>query len=166
MPPHLAQVNIGPIKAPLEDPVMAGFVARLDEINALADRSPGFVWRLQTPEGNATYLRPFDDDRILFNMSVWETVEALRHYVYQSPHAGVLRQRTDWFARFDGVYQALWWVPAGHRPSIDEARQRLASLAEKGPTPFAFTFKQVFPPDDAVIRATDWSTFRPCPAAT
>ena len=162
---HLAQVNIARMKTPLDDPAMAGFVARLDEINALADRSPGFVWRLQTSEGNATYLRPYDDDRILFNMSVWETVEDLRRYVYQSVHRELLRQRSDWFARFDGVYMALWWVPAGHRPSIDEAKQRLAAIAEKGATPFAFTFQQVFPPDQAVIDATDWSGFDPCPAS-
>jgi len=161
---QLAQVNIARMNTPLEDPAMAGFVARLDEINAVADRSPGFVWRLQTSEGNATYLRPYDDDRILFNMSVWESVESLRAYVYQSVHVELLRQRSDWFARFDGVYMALWWVPTGHRPSVDEAKKRLASLSEKGATPFAFTFKQPFPPDEAVIRATDWSGFEPCPA--
>ncbi len=152
---HLAQVNIGRMNTPLEDPAMAGFVTRLDEINALADRSPGFVWRLQDSAGNATYLRPYDDDRILFNMSVWETVEDLRQYVYQGVHVELLRQRNDWFARFEGAYMALWWVPAGHRPSIDEAKKRLASVAEKGATPFAFTFKQVFAPDEAVLRATD-----------
>ncbi len=86
---HIAQVNIGRMKAALEDPVMAGFVARLEEINALADRSPGFVWRLQTSEGNATYLRPYDDDRILFNMSVWESIEQLKRYVYYTAHVEV-----------------------------------------------------------------------------
>ena len=149
---HLAQVNIARMNTPLEDPAMAGFVARLDEINALADGSPGFVWRLQTPAGNATYLRPYEDDRILFNLSVWETVEDLRRYVYESAHVELLRQRHQWFARFEGAYVALWWVPAGHRPSIDEAKQRLASIAEKGPTPFAFTFKQLLPPDRALSR--------------
>jgi len=89
---HLAQVNIARMKAPLDDPRMAGFVARLDEINALADRSPGFVWRLQTTEGNATALRPYDDDRILLNMSVWETVAYLQHYVYRTAHAELLGQ--------------------------------------------------------------------------
>src|SRR5713226_4460057 len=98
---HIAQVNIGRMKAALEDPVMAGFVARLEEINALADRSPGFVWRLQTSGGNATYLRPYDDDRILFNMSVWESIEQLRHYVYCSAHVEVLRDRHEWFSRFE-----------------------------------------------------------------
>lgn len=162
---HLAQVNIARMKAALEDPVMAGFVARLEEINALADRSPGFVWRLQTPEGNATYLRPYDDDRILFNMSVWESVDALKQYVYRSAHAAVLRQRQDWFEKFSGVYTALWWVPVGHIPSIDEAKKRLAYLDAHGPTQFAFPFQQVFEPDEEFQRAIDWSAFLPCPAA-
>ena len=162
---HLAQVNIARMKAALEDPVMAGFVARLEEINALADQSPGFVWRLQTPEGDATYLRPYDDDRILFNMSVWESVDALKQYVYRSAHAAVLRQRQDWFEKFRGVYAALWWVPVGHIPSIDEAKKRLAYLEAHGPTQFAFTFTQVFEPDEAFQRAIDWSGFLPCPAA-
>lgn len=144
-PMHLAQVNIGRVKGPPDSPVMAGFMARLDEINALAERSPGFVWRLQTPAGNATDLRPYDDDTILINMSVWESLEELRAYVFESSHRELLRQRREWFEKFEGVYAALWWVPAGHRPSIEEAKQRLAHLAANGPTPFAFTFKDPFP---------------------
>ena len=147
---HLAQINIGRLKAPLDDPSMFGFVSKLDEINALADRTPGFVWRLQTEEGNATSLRPFDDDRIALNMSVWESLEALRRYVYDGAHAEVLRQRRDWFEKFDRVYLALWWVPSGHIPSIDEAKIRLASLEKNGPTAFAFTFKTTFTPEEAM----------------
>lgn len=162
---HIAQVNIGRVKAPVEDPIMAGFVARLDEINALAERSPGFVWRLQTSEGNATYFRPYpEDDRILINMSVWETIESLRHYVYQTAHAELLRQRQAWFEKFAGSYTALWWVPAGHRPGMDEATKRLAYLEKHGPTQFAFTFKTTFAPDEQFQRAIDWSSFQPCPA--
>jgi Domain of unknown function (DUF3291) len=162
---HLAQINIGRVKAPIEDPLMAGFVARLDELNALADRSPGFVWRLQTTAGNATYFRPFpEDDRILMNMSVWETIEALRHYVYKTVHAELLRQRHEWFEQFEGAYTALWWVPAGHLPGIDEAKKRLAYLDKHGPTEFAFTFKTIFQPDEQFQRAIDWSSFEPCPA--
>ena len=142
---HLAQVNIGRIRAPLDTPLLAGFVARLDEINALAEESPGFVWRLQTPEGNATALRPYDDDRMLINMSVWESVEHLGAFVFGSRHRELLQQRRDWFEKLEGVYAALWWVPPGHRPSIEEAKQRLAHLAEKGPTPYAFSFKDSFP---------------------
>jgi len=152
------------MKAQLDNPLMAGFVARLDEINALADHSPGFVWRLQTPAGNATYLRPYDDDRILVNMSVWETVEALKQYVYHSVHAELLRQRQQWFEKFDGIYSALWWVPLGHLPGVDEAKKRLAYLDAHGPTQFAFTFKTVFPPDAEYQRTIDWSSFEPCPA--
>src|ERR1035438_4503683 len=161
---QIAQVNIGRMKGQLEDPVMAGFVARLDQINALADSSPGFVWRLQTSDGNATYLRPYNDDRILFNMSVWETAEDLRHYVFKTAHAEMLRQRQAWFERFAGVYTALWWVPAGHIPGVDEAKMRLAHLEALGPTQFAFTFKTVSPPDEEFQRQIDWSSFRPCPA--
>jgi len=162
---HIAQVNIGRILAPLDDLEMAGFVTRLDEINALADRSPGFVWRLQTSEGNATYLRPYpEDDRILLNMSVWESIEALKHYVYQTVHAELLRQRREWFEKFSRNYLALWWVPAGHLPGIDEAKKRIAHLDEHGPTEFAFTFKKTFPPDEEFQRSIDWSSFEPCPA--
>lgn len=162
---HIAQVNIGRVKAPVEDPIMAGFVARLDEINALAERSPGFVWRLQTSEGNATYFRPYpEDDRILINMSVWQTIESLRHYVYQTAHAELLRQRQAWFEKFAGSYTALWWVPAGHRPGMDEATKRLAHLEKHGPTQFAFTFKATFEPDEQFQKAIDWSSFQPCPA--
>lgn len=161
---HIAQVNIGRILGPIDGPVMAGFVARLDGINALADRSPGFVWRLQTSDGNATYFRPYEDDRIIVNMSVWETIEDLRHYVYKSAHAELLRQRQEWFEKFAGSYTALWWVPAGHRPGIDEAKKRLAYLEKYGPTEFAFTFKKTFPPDEQFQQAIDWLSFLPCPA--
>ena len=162
---HLAEVNIARMNAPLDSAEMADFVARIAETNALADRSPGFVWRLATEAGDATYLRPYDDDRILFNMSVWESVDALKQYVYGSAHRDLLRQRQDWFLKMDGMVLALWWVPAGHRPSVDEARKRLARLEAEGPTPFAFTFRQPFPPDPGVIEATDWTSFEPCPAA-
>lgn len=161
---HIAQVNIGRIRADLDDPIMAGFVRRLDEINALADGSPGFVWRLQTNEGNATYLRPFEDSRMLLNMSVWESVEALRNYVYKSAHRELLRQRHAWFKKLESAYTALWWVPAGHIPGIDEAKRRIVHLDTHGPTQFAFTFQNVFPVDDEYQRGIDWSSFVPCPA--
>jgi Domain of unknown function (DUF3291) len=161
---HIAQVNIGRVRAPLDDSLMAGFVARLDEINALADRSPGFVWRLQTSEGNATYFRPYDDDRILLNMSVWTTIETLKNYVYRTAHAELLQQRQAWFERFDRTYLALWWVPEGHIPGVDEAKKRVASLDDHGPTQFAFTFKKIFQPDEEFQQGIDWSSFRPCPA--
>jgi hypothetical protein len=161
---HVAQVNIGKIRAPLEDAQMAGFVNRLEDINALADGSPGFVWRLQTPAGNATYLRPYDDDRILVNMSVWESIEAIKNYVYRTAHAELLRHRQEWFEAFVGSYMALWWVPVGHIPGVDEAKKRLAYLEKHGPSQFAFTFKSVFAPDEEFQRGIDWSSFQPCPA--
>jgi hypothetical protein len=162
---HIAQINIGRAKGPVEDPMMAGFMTRLDDLNALADRSPGFVWRLQTLEGNATYFRPYEhDDRILLNMSVWETIDALRHYVYKTAHAEILRHREEWFERFAGIYLALWWVPVGHIPGIDEAKKRLAHLDQHGPTQFAFTFQTMVQPDEQFQQTIDWSSFEPCPA--
>ena len=142
---HLAQVNIGRLRAPLDSPESAGFVAALDPINALADAAPGFVWRLQTDEGDATSIRPFDDDTILVNMSVWTSFEALHTFVYRSDHRRVLAQRREWFERMDAVIVALWWVPSGHRPTVTEAKERLETLGRLGPTPDAFTFRSPFP---------------------
>jgi hypothetical protein len=120
-------------------------MANLDRINALAEASPGFVWRLQTEEGNATSLRPFDE-QTLVNMSVWEDLESLRAYVYRSDHAGFLRRRGEWFQHLVEAYTVLWWVPRGHRPTTDEAGQKLAHLRREGPGPEAFTFRRAFPP--------------------
>lgn len=142
---HLAQLNIASMKAPLEDPLMSGFVEQLDKINALADDSPGFVWRLQTEEGDATSLRAFDNPDILVNMSVWESVEALHHYVYRSAHLEVLRDKKLWFETMKDVHMVLWWIPAGHIPSVEEAKQRLQLLSENGPGPDAFSFRKRFP---------------------
>ena len=143
---HLAEVNIARMLAPLTDPVMAGFVARLDEINALADGSSGFIWRFQGDSGNATYLRPYDDDRILFNLSVWESVEHLKQYTYRSQHSELVRQRKDWFSKFDGPYYTMWWIAAGHIPTIEEAKTRLEYLRANGECDYAFSFKKTFPP--------------------
>jgi len=143
---ELAQVNIGRLSAPVESPQIAEFVAALDPINRLADTSPGFVWRLQTAEGNATAIHSFDDELIISNMSVWESIEALRAFVYTTAHTGIMRRRREWFETYVTSYMALWWVPAGHRPTIEEAKERLAALDRDGPTPFAFTFRQPFDP--------------------
>src|SRR5689334_6665099 len=140
---HLAQINIARMRAPLADPLMADFVAQLAPINALADQSPGFVWRLQSEGGDATAFRPYGDAPILVNMSVWESVEYLRAYVYRSAHTGVMRGRKQWFEKFDGAYYALWWVPAGHRPTVEEGRARLDHLREHGETAYAFSFQQI-----------------------
>ena len=151
---HLAQVNIATMRAPLEDPLMQRFVDQIDFINALADRSPGFVWRLQTEEGDATAVRAYDDACILFNLSVWESIGALHDYVYRSAHLEVLKDRKQWFEPMQQRHMALWWVPAGHLPSVEEARDRLEHLQKNGPTPQAFTFQRRFaPPDTAVASA-------------
>ena len=142
---HLAQANVARMRGPLDSPVMTGFVARLAEINALADAAPGFVWRLQTGDGDATSIRAFDDERILLNLSVWESAEALRDYVYQSRHQELLRQRRDWFETMDPASVVLWWTPVGHRPGVSEGVERLDQLRRNGPGPAAFTFRARFP---------------------
>lgn len=147
---HLAQVNIGRIRAPLAEPIMDGFRNQLDIINALADATPGFVWRLQTEEGNAMAIRPFaGDERMAINLSVWQSLEALQQFVYRSAHAASLRDRKEWFEPMDGPILALWWIPAGHIPTVAEAIERLRLLAERGPSPDAFTFRKPYPPADA-----------------
>lgn len=147
---ELAQLNIALMKAPLDSPGMADFVANLAPVNALAERSPGFVWRLQDEEGDATAIRPFGPE-VLVNLSVWRDVASLTDFVYRSVHVEMLRRRKDWFERASGMHQVLWWVPRGHRPDVREAAARLARLHEHGPTPEAFTFRQTFlAPDESV----------------
>jgi hypothetical protein len=148
---HIAQLNIGRALAPVDSPLLDDFNAALDPVNALADRAPGFVWRLQTDEGNATAIRPFeDDDRMIVNMSVWESIDALASFVYRSDHVAVMRRRREWFERIR-VFMVLWWVPAGHTPSVEEALERLEHLREHGPTSHAFTFKARFDADEALV---------------
>lgn len=142
---QLAQVNLGLPREPLDSPLLADFVAALDPINRIADDSPGFVWRLQTDDGNATAVQWASDQRLIVNMSVWESIESLSDFVYRSQHTDVMRQRRKWFEGMS-LYMALWWVPAGHIPTVAEAEERVAHLAEHGPTPFAFTFRRAFPP--------------------
>jgi len=149
---ELAQVNIALAREPLDSPLLADFFAALPEINALADASPGFVWRLVGDGGDATGIRAFGDDRIIVNMSTWASIEALADYVFRSAHAGVMRERRKWFTAMKESYVALWWVPAGHRPTPREAEQRLEHLRTHGPTAFAFTFKQPFPPPGASVK--------------
>ena len=142
---HIAQINIGRILAPIDDSIMADFVSQLPPINALADASPGFVWRLQTESGDATSIRVYQDEMVAINMSVWESVDALKEYVYKSAHSGVLRDRKRWFEKFNGPYYALWWVPAGHLPSTQEGKEKLEYLREHGDSEYAFSFSHVFP---------------------
>lgn len=142
---HIAQLNIARLRAPLDDPLMAQFVERLEPVNRLADESPGFVWRLQTDEGNSTAIRPFDDQSILTNMSVWESIEALRAFVLHPNHTRVMRESSKWFTPLDGPHLVLWWLRAGDIPTLDEGRERLERVAASGPMPEAFTFARTFP---------------------
>ena len=151
---ELAQLNVGRLVAPVSSPQIAGFVAELAPVNAIADQAPGFVWRLQTEAGDATSIRPTQDDLFLINMSVWESIDALHAFTYRSDHRTVFARRFEWFERADGPNVVLWWVPAGTIPSPDEALGRLRLLAERGPTPDAFGFKSTFPPPDEDVAVT------------
>jgi hypothetical protein len=158
---HLAQINLARMVAPLEDPVMAAFVAQLDAVNAAADRSEGFVWRLQGDAGDATAVRVFDDPTILVNMSVWSSAEALLKYVYQSGHGPVLRDRARWFSRMTEAHLALWWIPEAAPATVEEALRRLEFLRAHGETPFAFTFRRRFEaPSADVVRLLDGRVLR------
>ncbi len=142
----LAEANVARLRAPLDDPSLADFVNNLDRINQLAEQSPGFIWRLQTEDGNATALRVFDDDQILVNLSVWENRDSLFAYVYKSQHVDFFRRRREWFEKLDMPIVVMWWIPANHRPTLEEAKNRLEHLQQHGPTPYAFTFKERFEP--------------------
>ena len=151
---HLAEANVAYMRAPQDDPLLADFVARLDEINALAEKSPGFVWRYisDSRDPNA---REYDDVMVLFNMSVWRDIDALHNFTYRTAHAELFANRKKWFddamARMQSRNMALWWIPVGHIPTVDEARQRLQQLTKDGPTPSAFTFKQRFSPQGVLL---------------
>jgi hypothetical protein len=145
---ELAQLNIGIMKGPLDSAVMADFVANLEPINALADSAPGFVWRLKSEEGNATEFRPLGDE-IIVNMSVWKDLEALNQFVYKSDHVKIMRRRKEFFERMKEAFMVLWWVRRGHRPSVEEAIEKLEQLRKAGPTAEAFTFREPFPAPDS-----------------
>ena len=141
---HLAQLNIGRIRYETDDPRMADFMNNLARVNAIAERSPGFVWRYSDTSGNATETRPFaDDPKMLVNMSVWESVEALEKFVWQTVHTRIYSRKHEWFEKLDGAYFVLWHVPAGHRPSIAEAIERLEHLKTHGPSAYAFGWQDV-----------------------
>ena len=141
---HLAEVNVGRLKAPIDHPMIKDFADNLDRINALAESSPGFVWRLKGDGNNATDLAIDGDPLFIPNLSVWEDVPSLGAYVYRSGHVEIMRRRKEWFEHME-TYMALWWVPVGDEPTVEEALEKLALLKAHGPTPSAFTFKSPFP---------------------
>jgi GH43 family beta-xylosidase len=148
---YLAQINIARMVAPIDHPVMAEFVRQLDPINALADASPGFIWRLQSATGNATDISYNDDPMIIVNMSVWDSLEALQQFVYKSHHVGVFRDRAKWFEKSSAPTYALWWVPKGHIPTVNEGRARLEHYRKHGATPYSFWFQKFFPEPEEVL---------------
>jgi hypothetical protein len=143
---ELAELNIARLLAPLDSPQLADFVSGLEHVNGLAEAAPGFVWRLKDDDtDDATTIRIFEDDWILVNMSVWQSPELLRAFVYDEEHRAYLRRRREWFERLDEAVTVLWWVPAGHRPTVAEARDRLEYLRKHGTTQYAFGFSDPIP---------------------
>ena len=152
---HLAQLNIARMLAPIDSPVMADFVANLDRINAIAENSKGFVWRLKDDSNNATSIRIFDDDFLIVNMSVWQNVDALFRFAYQSDHLEIFKRRTEWFEKMPEMHMVLWYVPEGSMPSVADAVERLTHLRQRGETPYAFSFKKRFTPEEAVAASNE-----------
>lgn len=141
---HLAQINIAQAQDSMDSVLMQGFVERLDEINQLADDADGFIWRLQTEEGDATTIQAFDDPLLMVNMSVWKDIESLKHYVYRTRHVELIRDRDAWFNKQVKMHQALWWVLVGHTPTVDEGKKNLEYLQNNGSSKTAFTFAKPF----------------------
>lgn len=158
---HLAQLNIARLLAPLDSPQLADFVDNLDRINALAEQSPGFVWRLQTEDGDATGIDYFGADQIA-NLSVWTSMQALHDYVYRSAHVEVMRRKLEWFHKMAEAHMVLWWVPAGQIPTVEQAAARLQLLRDRGSTAEAFSFKKAFPAPTEVVAVDSWDG--QCPA--
>lgn len=152
----LAQLNIARMLAPdINHPIMADFVSQLDTINQLAEQSDGFVWRLKGDGNDATSLRPFDDERIIVNMSVWSSAEQLQAFVFKSMHTVVMKDRRKWFEKPDQMMTVLWWIPAGHVPTVGEAKERLEYLNKNGSGPHAFTFREVWPDSEIINETVD-----------
>jgi hypothetical protein len=161
---HLAQVNVSRLLAPIDSALLKDFVNRLDDVNALADTAPGFVWRLRTEDNNATAIRIFDDADLIVNMSVWKSTDALADFVFRNrDHLGVMRRRREWFAVPTEAMTALWWVPAGAVPTVADAEDRLRHLRRHGPTPYAFGFRTPRPAPGTATATSDDDWF--CPIA-
>lgn len=152
---HIAELNIGRLVAPVDDPRVADFVDNLTRINQLGHQTPGFVWQLLTEDGDSTAFRIFEGDDMLINLTVWEDIESLYKFAYSSEHVEFFRRRREWFHKLvDYPALVLWWVPAGHQPTLAEARDKVLYLKEHGPTPLAFTFKQRFTVEDMLQAQT------------
>ncbi len=147
---HLSQINIARMLAPLDDPVMADFVNNLDRINALAEQSPGFVWRLKDDNDNATSINVFNDSFIIINMSVWKDKKSLFDFTYSSDHVEIFKRKKEWFEKMAGMHMALWYVEDRCFPTPEEAKERLNHLREYGETPYAFSFKRQFSQEEAL----------------
>jgi hypothetical protein len=159
---HLALFNIATLRAPMDHPQIDDFRTNLDPINELAERSPGFVWRLQDESGNATNITPYPDPMVITNMAVWESIDQLADFTYRSGHLGFLRRRHDFFEPSTAPILVLWWIPEGHLPTMEEAMARLEHLRQHGPTAHAFTFRHRYEPGDPeVSKGSDLDT---CPA--
>jgi hypothetical protein len=141
---QLAQINIAKLVSPIDSPPIADFVADLDRVNQLAERSKGFIWRLKDETGNATQINPFNDTLLIVNISVWESVEDLKQFVYRSDHVEVYIKRAKWFEKMQEAYMALWWIEAGNFPSAEDGKERLMYLREHGESNYVFSFKKIF----------------------
>ena len=147
---QLAEINIATFRVPMADPVNADFISNLDRVNALAERAPGFVWRLVGEGNNALDVQAFDNPNTAVNLSVWRDLDALANFVYRNEeHRKIMRRRREWFDRME-FHLALWWIAAGHRPTVAEGKARLATLSRVGPSADAFLFNKPFPAPDAV----------------
>ncbi len=143
---NLAQINISKSKGLPDSPVMRTFMEKIDEVNAIAEGSDGFVWRLKSDDGNATSIQIFEDELIIVNMSVWRDMDAFKGFVFKGLHAAMMRKRNEWFERSDFSNLALWWIPEGHIPSTEEAKAKLELITKVGDTQEAFRFKNLFEP--------------------
>jgi hypothetical protein len=152
---HVAQMNVGTLLYPTDDSRVAEFMNALDRVNRMADAAPGFVWRLQSQQGNATDIKVSDDPRFIVNMSVWESVEALFDFVYRTSHRDIMAKRRRWFERPTGAYLVLWWIAAGSVPTAEEGLERLRRLERNGPSSYAFDFRSKFAPPGNIAPPQD-----------
>lgn len=147
---QLAQLNIAEVLAPMDSPKLKEFSDNLDPVNSIAESSPGFIWRLQDDTGNATNLQYFDDPDIIVNMSVWESVQSLKDFMFKSVHINFLKRKKEWFVSSNTATYVLWWIEKGHIPSVEEAIERLEYLRNNQESPYAFSFKKVFNAEQAM----------------